>query len=161
MNINEPGHLLLYGETNSGKTTFAIKICEYLKPTKIFIYTGMPKCFKNKFKNADIFEDFDNIKEIKKYIVDNHEDKDYIILFDDFNDKINTQTNSEYIELFTKYRHYNTRIINLGHNVKMVGRTIRTNCRYIYIFSTINNNETIKDLAIQYFESNNKELEKY
>ena len=158
--LEEQGHLILYGETGSGKTTIATKICNYLNPTKIFIYTGVSKCYKNIFTNSEIFENFDNIKEIKKYIVDNHENNAYIVLFDDFNDKINTQTNTDYIELFTKYRHYNTRVINLAHNVKAIGRTIRTNCRYIYIFSTINNNETIKDLAVQYFESNNKELEK-
>lgn len=158
--LDEPGHVLVYGETCSGKTTIATKICHYIQPTKIFVYTGVSKCYKNIFLNSEVFEDFDNIKEIKKYIVDNHEHNNYIILFDDFNDKINTQTNTEYIELFTKYRHYNTRIINLAHSVKAVGRTIRTNCRYIYIFATINNNETIKDLALQYFESNNRELEK-
>lgn len=158
--LNDLAHVLIYGETNSGKTTIATKICDYLNPTKIYIYTGVSKCYKHKFKNSEIFEDFDNIKDIKKYIIDTHEKNNFIILFDDFNDKINTQTNSEYIELFTKFRHYNTRIINLAHSVKAIGRSVRLNCRYIYIFSTINNNETIKDLAVQYFDSNNKELEK-
>lgn len=158
--LEDFGHVLIYGETGGGKTTIATKICDYLNPTKIYIYTGVSKCYKHKFKNSEIFEDFDNIKDIKKYIIDTHEKNNFIILFDDFNDKINTQTNSEYIELFTKFRHYNTRIINLAHSVKAIGRSVRLNCRYIYIFSTINNNETIKDLAVQYFDSNNKELEK-
>lgn len=158
--LEEFGHVIIYGETGGGKTTIATKICNYLKPSKIFIYTGISKCYKDIFNNGEIFEDFDNIKEIKKYIVENHDKNNYIILFDDFNDRINTQTNSEYLELFTKYRHYNTRIINLAHSVKAIGRPVRINCRYIYIFSTINNNETIKDLALQYFDSNNKELEK-
>ena len=158
--LEDFGHVLIYGETGGGKTTIATKICEYLNPTKIYIYTGVSKCYKHKFNNSEIFEDFDNIKDIKKYIIDTHEKNNFIILFDDFNDKINTQTNAEYIELFTKFRHYNTRIINLAHSVKAIGRSVRLNCRYIYIFSTINNNETIKDLAVQYFDSNNKELEK-
>jgi adenylate kinase family enzyme len=158
--LEDFGHVLIYGETGGGKTTIATKICKYLNPTKIYIYTGVSKCYKHKFNNSEIFEDFDNIKDIKKYIIDTHEKNNFIILFDDFNDKINTQTNTEYIELFTKFRHYNTRIINLAHSVKAIGRSVRLNCRYIYIFSTINNNETIKDLAVQYFDSNNKELEK-
>jgi len=158
--LDDFGHVLIYGETGGGKSTIATKICNYLNPTKIFIYTGVSKCYKHKFNNSEIFEDFDNIKDIKKYIIDTHEKNNFIILFDDFNDKINTQTNSDYIELFTKFRHYNTRIINLAHSVKAIGKSVRLNCRYIYIFSTINNNETIKDLALQYFDSNNKELEK-
>jgi hypothetical protein len=158
--LEELGHVLVYGETCSGKTTIATKICNYINPTKIFVYTGVLKCYKRVFEESEVYDNFENIKEIKKYIMDNHEHNNYIILFDDFNDKINTQTNTDYIELFTKYRHYNTRIINLAHSVKAIGRTIRTNCRYIYIFSTISNNETIKDLAVQYFESNNRELEK-
>ncbi len=159
--INESGHILIYGETNSGKTNLTIKLCHFFNPTKIFIYTSISKCYKDVFNNSEIFENFDNIKYIKNYIIDNTtENTNFIIVFDDFNYMINTQTNSEYIELFTKYRHYNTRIINLVHSVKAVGRTIRLNCQYIYISASINNNETIKDLGIQYYNSNYRDLEK-
>lgn len=159
--LSDDGHILIYGETSSGKTTLSKKICEYLNVNQIYVYTTVNKCYSD-MKNIKIFNDFNNIKEIKNDIIsliDNNADNKFIIVFDDFNHQINTSTNPEYNELFTKFRHYNTRIICLSHTIKAVGRTVRQNCRYIFISAIINNNETIKDLSIQYYNSNHRELE--
>lgn len=127
------GHIIVYGDTASGKTYYTKYLIDIINPKKTYIYAGVPDQWEKTFKN--VYDNFDNIKEIvdickeKKNKI-KRENK-FIIVFDDFNKRINTQTNQDYLNLFTEGRHAGIRVINLAHHVQDVGPSVRNNARFI------------------------------
>lgn len=151
-------HILVIGETQSGKTLLVKYIITKLSPSNLYVFTTNTDEYKNYTKN--IYSNFNVIKQIKEDIQRSSSPSMKLIVFDDFNNEINTKVDKEYTELFTRFRHFNTYIINISHSVKSVGNIVRNNCRYIFIMSSFNNNESIKELAVQYFNSENYKLKK-
>ena len=131
----EQGHILVYGQTMSGKTFFTKHILDVLKPDNIYVFTTT-----NDWTDYNNYHNFNRISTILNEI--EYSEGSNIIVFDDFNDQINTSTDKHYIELFTRGRHKNIRVINLAHNSKAIGPTVRANTRYVFMMSTINLEES-------------------
>jgi hypothetical protein len=147
----EFGHILVYGDTNSGKTYYTKYLISTLNFKKTYIYAGVPDQWQKDFSN--VYDNFDNIKEIvdvckeKKSKV--KRDNKFVIVFDDFNKRINTQTNQDYLNLFTEGRHAGIRVINLAHHVQDVGPSVRNNARFI-VFTKMPDDELRRIAEIFY-----------
>ena len=161
------GHILLYGQTHSGKTYFAKYLIEKLEVNKVFVFTATPDEWSD---IDDVYtENFeDNIEIIKnectlattKALEQNQQKPKYIIVLDDFNEQINTRSNDNYREMFTRFRHCGVRIINLAHTINAVGPTARTNSRYVCYMSTISDKE-LKNVSDTYYSKNYFPLKKF
>lgn len=161
------GHILLYGQTHSGKTYYAKHLIDKLDATKVFVFTATPDEWKDV---DDVFtENFeDNIDAIKnecamgttKSIEKGEPKPKYIIILDDFNEQINTISNDNYKEMFTRFRHYGVRVINLAHTINAIGPTARNNSRYVCFMSTISDRE-LKNVSDTFFQKNFFPLKKF
>ena len=153
------GHIIVYGDTNSGKTYYTKYLINKIKPKKVWVYAGVLDQW-NDFYSEGVYDTFENIKEIIEYCKMNKEkvkrQNKFIIVFDDFNKRINTQTNQDYISLFTEGRHQGIRIINLAHHVQDVGPVVRNNARFI-VFTQLPNDE-LKRIAETYYDSKYSEI---
>lgn len=153
----EFGHIIVYGDTNSGKTYYTRYLVNKLHPKKVFVYAGVPDQWIDSGTHnlENVFDTFDNIKEIVNYCKEKKNkvkrENKFIIIFDDFNKRINTQTNQDYLNLFTEGRHAGIRVINLAHHVQDIGPVVRNNARYI-IFTKMPNDE-LKRIADIYYDS--------
>ena len=159
--IDHEGHIIFYGQTQSGKTSYTKHLIENIyKPEKLYVFTTIPRTWKD-FYNARVFskEDFQEnvhkiILECDKIIGKELDPKArFLVVFDDFNDAINTQTDSSYRQLWTASRHSGIRIINMAQQTKMIGKIPRANARFILMMAMISNDE-IKELASIYCNNN-------
>jgi hypothetical protein len=161
MDISDVGHILIYGPTYSGKTYFCKYLIEQLKPENIYVFTSTPRAWKG----YELYDDFDgNITKIltdSQYLFDNQEDErcNQIVVFDDYNDKINTITNKKYKELFTGGRHKGIRVINLAQQSKAIGPTVRDNVKYVFTMALTSADE-VKSIADTYFNKERFEFKK-
>lgn len=164
------GHFLIYGETNSGKTVLTKHIIEIVNPKKIWIFVPRDMYDEDNLGTDDwkshtldgrevkvfcewskelVEEIKESSKQDKKETIPGTESSQRynMIIFDDFNNEINTHTNTDYKDLFTRGRHNNLRIANLVHNTTAIGPIARKNCRFNLIMSaTIDRNE-LKELS--------------
>jgi hypothetical protein len=158
-NIADVGHVLIYGQTYSGKTYFCKYFLKLLKPKDIYVFTTVPK----EWQGYEVYtEDFDN--NINTILTNTEKTPgsnfcDTIIIFDDFNKQINTQSNKKYNELFTSGRHKGIRVINLAHQAKAIGPTVRANVRYAIIMSSASQDE-VDELAKICFDNDKIKLRK-
>lgn len=176
--IEPIAHFIIFGETFSGKTYYTKYLLEEkIKPKKIFVFTASPHEW-NRFRPdiTTIYEDnFDeNANRIMidhKAIIDEERSQciavgkeyvshtPYVVLFDDFNEQINTKTNDIYKQLFTRGRHSGIRVINLAHTAKAIGPSARANA-IMYVIMAATSDAEIEALAEMCFENNHTALKR-
>ena len=143
--LKEFGHILLYGQTNSGKTVLAKSIIDYLKPKNVYVFC--PDRIKDwdSYRPNNIWDDkiIDEIIKTERKTFD-------LIIFDDFNTEINTITNKKYKDLFTNGRHSKIRVINLVHHSKAISPIATKNCRFCIIMSSLIDRDEYRALATLY-----------
>lgn len=161
LNISDVGHIIIYGPTYSGKTYFCKYLIEQLNPENIYVFTSTPRAWKG----YELYDDFDgNINKIltdSQYSFDNQDSErcNQIVVFDDYNDQINTTTNKKYKELFTGGRHKGIRVINLAQQSKAIGPTPRDNAKYVYTMALTSADE-IKSIADTFFNKERFQFKK-
>lgn len=157
----ESGHIAIYGPTESGKTRYAkTLITQVLKPHNLIVFLGSIDKSWDVYKTptklpatdyemkGKVFDDFDaNIEKVlEECLIEHSEGRKTVIVFDDFNNKINTQTNTRYIELFTQGRHAGIRVINMSQSGAGIGKQSRGNIRYAALLY-INNIDFVRGLS--------------
>lgn len=148
------GHILVFGQTYSGKTFYTKHLISQLQHKEVHVFTKSPQQWIDFTDN--VYDEFDeNIKTLNErfYKQAPYIDCPYIIVFDDFNDSINVNTNTSYRELFTRGRHNGIRIINIAHTAKSIGLLARQNSRYAAIMCTTSDPE-IRELAGMFMSGN-------
>lgn len=150
-------HIILYGATYSGKTYLATYINKILDTDTTIVFTGTPEAWSSYITHgADNFdENIKNIQDNCKKTGGHH-----LVVFDDFNGLINTQSNTALNELMTKGRHSGIRVLFLAHTTKAVGPTVRVNSRIFIAMSTIDLPEK-KELASMALDNDFLKLDKY
>lgn len=151
----ESGHIAIYGATQSGKTFYAKTIIKHvIKPDYVYVFIGSPDAVNwekygndNPKLNVKIYKDWESNKDVIKACSDNAmNNKSNVIVFDDFNTRINGNNDKIYEELFTQGRHFNIRVINMSQTGKGISKNGRENIRYMCTLYS-NNMELIKGLA--------------
>lgn len=161
MEFEKVAHMVVFGETFSGKTYYTKHLINKLNPTKIFVFTGSPHEWNDLIVNnvpANVYTDsFDEnttkmiaecteIMNTERLKPDFEPHCPHVVVFDDFNEEINTKTNELYKSLYTRGRHYGIRVINLAHQSHAIGPLARANARYIFILSSTSETE-LEELA--------------
>lgn len=133
--LQEYGHVGVFGATGSGKTTYIKHILKQLDIPKerIYIYTTTGYQWDDV---GEVFDDFGNIGELVSKINKNKHVGKSVLIFDDFNEVINTQTNPKYIGLFTHGRHAGIIVINGAHAPTSMGSKARKQLKYTAIMNT-------------------------
>lgn len=181
MNFETLGHFIIHGATGSGKSFYARHLVHVLPHEKVYVFTQSPHEWAKAIdKNGKIelaytvyTEDFEaNARKILEdcgAIIDRErkeattKGKEYKtagrfnIVFDDFNESINTKTDETYKSLFTRSRHVGCRVINLVHQAHSIGPTARMNARYLVFMSTAPDSEII-ELAKLFYAGNHPQL---
>lgn len=161
-------HVIIYGETNSGKTTCCKFIVNALRPKKIFVFTRTPEEYTRVYGYTPrVYTDgfTENIKttmeECRRDLpTDGANNKyPYIVILDDFNNAINTNTDPDYRELFTRGRHMGIQVINLAHNSRAIGTTARNNAGSIIIMACTSTSE-LEELARIFYDGKTKQLQR-
>ena len=94
-NINEFGHILVYGPTYSGKTQLTKDIIKFLNPVKVIVFTRTNDDWQN-VNNVLLFNDFiDNevqtiVNKCLQYKQNEFNNMSYpfVFVFDDFNEAL-------------------------------------------------------------------------
>lgn len=169
MEFEKVAHMVVFGETYTGKTYYTKYLLDILKPDRVYVFTGSPHEWDNP-KYIVYTEDFDNnavslmddcskIMDDKRTSVDFEPHCPHIVIFDDFNEEINTKSNEIYKSLYTRGRHKGIRVINLAHQSHNIGPTARANARYIFILSSTSEAE-VESLAELFYGKNHIQLKK-
>tara|TARA_R110002153_G_scaffold274345_1_gene448989 strand:+ start:4704 stop:6029 length:1326 start_codon:yes stop_codon:yes gene_type:complete len=151
-----PGHVAIYGPTESGKTQYAMKLIkEVIRPDHIVVFLGSED---RTWANAMGGEiechgklkplEFDPViaKVRQQATARNATGRATIVVFDDYNTDINSTNSASYNQLFTAGRHCGIRIINMSQTAKGIGKDARGNVRYFFSLH-MSNMEYVKDLA--------------
>lgn len=151
MEYEEVAHMIVFGETFSGKTYYTKHLLRTLNPEKIFVFTGSPHEWIGYNTFTDSFEENATklieqcTEKMNEYrLQPNYIKCPFVVVFDDFNEEINTKSNELYKTLYTRGRHFGMRIINLAHSSHAIGPLARANARYIFILASTSNNELEK-----------------
>jgi hypothetical protein len=171
MEYEKIAHMIVFGETFSGKTYYTKHILNVLDPPpeKIYVFTGSPhewddpkyKVYKDNFdENAKavvtecsvVMDEYRKNPNFESYCP-------HVVIFDDFNEEINTKTNETYKSLYTRGRHYGIRVINLAHQSKAIGPLARANARYIFILSSTSEAE-LENLSELFYGRSHLHLKK-
>jgi hypothetical protein len=142
------GHFLVFGTTYTGKTYYTKRLLteQSLKPSRIVVFTSTPDQWAGgqyEVYSSDYEENAQRVWDeckaayaiIKQRRGPEHNFCEFVIVYDDFNDQINTHKNDLYNGLFTAGRHSGIRVINLAHETKAIGPVARANCRYVCIMA--------------------------
>lgn len=156
MEYEKIAHMVVFGETFSGKTYFTKYLINRLAPTKVYVFTGSPHEWDD--PQYTVYTDsFDEnaakmIEECTKVMGEERKKPDFepycphVVVFDDFNEEINTRTNELYKSLYTRGRHYGIRVVNLAHQSHAIGPLARANARYVFCMSSTSETE-LEELA--------------
>ena len=166
------GHFIVFGETFSGKTYYTKHLFQNktIEPKKIFVFTGSPHEWSDSPEYTVFTDDFDTnaskiVTDCLKELEEERKLPTYkpkcetIIVFDDFNEQINTKTNDIYKSLYTKGRQAGIRVINIAHQSHAIGPTARANARYICIMASTSDAE-LESLADLFFGKNHVYLKR-
>lgn len=136
MDLEEYGHVGVFGASGSGKTTYIKSIIEKLEtpPEKVHVYTATGYQWHDVSNN--VYDDFGNIGDVVSKINKEKAGGKGVIVFDDFNEVINTQSNPKYIGLFTHGRHAGVIVINGAHAPTSMGAKARKQLKYTVIMNT-------------------------
>ena len=144
---NHDSHLLIYGQTESGKTTFLKRyINAHYNQMNVFIFcrdTNEWKGFPNVINGTDDGALF-QLENTDKY--KGAPDNRNLIILDDMGGLISQKMIAE---IFTKGRHDYIQIIFLGHKPKDVDNKIRGNIKKFYV-TTANTSEFFYELNDTY-----------
>lgn len=173
MTIDPVGHVLIFGETNSGKTYFAKHFIKKLNPRNVYVFTQVPTQWDDTEYEIIGPKNFDKDCERVMNICEQRTKKQrehaaslnveflssspFIVVFDDFNDAINTTSNDNYKQLFNRGRHNGIRVMNLAHNSHAIGPTARANTRYAIIMASTSDDE-LEKLADCFWSKNHMHL---
>jgi energy-coupling factor transporter ATP-binding protein EcfA2 len=158
------GHIQVVGSSFSGKSHYIKHLLKLLPHTHIFVFTMSPHDYSDpQFKvYTDQFDE--NIKDIlaicEKQMVplrNGPPTTPHIIIFDYFNDQINTATNVSYNALYTRGRHDGVRIINSIHHSKSIGPTARAQAKYVFMMCSSKADE-IRDIASIFYQKRTFQL---
>lgn len=154
MDFGEAGHICCYGATMSGKTHYIKELIKGelvkgIKKENVFVFTGSQD--DGWEYSTFTWEQRDQVIDKIKYGLNAQGRvlEKSIIVLDDMNDIINTRQDKKYISLFTKSRHWGTRVITVGHQPTAVGPEVRESIRYGVIFNTTNI-DILRKLSEQY-----------
>ena len=133
--LQEYGHVGVFGASGSGKTTYIKHILEKLDipRERIYVYTTTGYQWNDV---GEVYDDFGNIGDLVSKINKNKHTGKSVIIFDDFNEVINTQTDTKYIGLFTHGRHAGIIVINGAHTPTSMGAKARKQLKYTAIMNT-------------------------
>jgi hypothetical protein len=70
-----------------------------------------------------------------------------LIIFDDYNNEINTHVNTDYKDLFTRGRHNNLRVMNLVHHSTAIAPIARKQCKFNMVLAATIDRGELKELA--------------
>jgi hypothetical protein len=161
---NTTGHFLLIGSTMSGKTYLAKHLIRCLKFSSVLVFSLIEDTWTD-VPNAEFYSykewNRDEVLNItfNRWQQELREVGGYLpkaIVFDDYNQVVNTQQDPLYKQLFESARHYNVRLFNLGHTPTAAGLVTRNNCSNIILFPSFNK-QTVDHLA-QFFLMGNTRL---
>lgn len=149
--LETPGHICVYGGTHTGKTYF-IKylINKYIQAghyTKEQVHIFTTNAYQWEREYSKVYTEWSDIKEIKDDVI---RDRKGLIIFDDFNEQVNTSTNPEYNALFTRGRHLGIRIMTVAHKPTSIGKDARESLLYA-ITGFSSNLQYIQELARYYY----------
>ena len=121
-----PNHLklkkhnfIIYGPSNSGKTTFIKDYCDLYETVNVFCIDG------SEWKGYNVY----GIDDLK--LLDNLDSfANSLIIFDDMGENIRLPA---IVSLYSKGRHHNSNIIFVGHTVTDLNTKARDNTPAIYI----------------------------
>jgi hypothetical protein len=178
MDIEPIGHFIVFGATGSGKTYYAKHLIKTLKPKKVFVFAGEQyqwdmAGYTVMNKGEDSFETSaekivtecsDHMKKLREEAAKAGEELEsscpFVVVFDDFNDEINTAHNEHYKRMYTKGRHNGIRVINLAHYTHAIGPVARANAKYIAMMCTMPEDE-IKTIADIWYGKDHLKLKRY
>jgi ABC-type oligopeptide transport system ATPase subunit len=155
--VKEYGHIGVFGGSGSGKSTYMKRMLQEFRadPADVYVYTTTGYQWTDCSNN--IYDDFGNIGTIVAKINKTKADKKGYIIFDDFNEVLNTQSDQQYIALFTAGRHAGVCVINGAHTPTSMGAKARKNLKYSVIMNT-NDMETIAALSNFYLLGDKEKL---
>ena len=151
--LESPGHICLYGGTNTGKTYFMKYLTnKYLEAKKyamddVYVFTTNAYQWED-YKN--VYEEWEKLKEVKNKILKTT--KKGLILLDDFNNNVDTIHDKQYNDLFTRGRHMGIRVITVAHKPTSIGKDARESLLYA-ITGFSSNVEYISELSKYYFSN--------
>lgn len=165
MDIEPVGHIIVFGDSYSGKTYFTKHFIKSLNPKKVFAFAGEQYQWdqpeydvqKDDFEtsaNKIITECSQHMTNLREEAKNNNQELEastpFVLVFDDFNEEINTKSNELYKQLYTRGRHHGIRIINIAHHSKAIGPAARANAKYIFMMCSMADDE-IKAIADMFF----------
>lgn len=156
--LTSPGHICLYGGTNTGKTVFMKYLVDKYLENNLYTKDDIYVFTTNEYQWEDyknIYTEWCKIKEVKNKIVKGT--KRGLILLDDFNNDIDTIYDKQYIDLFTRGRHMGIRIITVAHKPTSIGKDARESLLYA-ITGFSSNVEYISELSKYYFSNQSNML---
>ncbi len=166
MVIEPTGHFIVFGPTGSGKTQYTKHLLDQLKPEKIYVFAGEPSQWMNNnnqkkyLVQTDPFQtaceniiSYGSDKMAKKRAEGSSVDPFLVVVFDDYNDEINTAHDENYKKFYTQGRHMGIRVINLAHYTRAIGPVARANAKYVAVMCTTPEDE-IKSIADIWYNKN-------
>lgn len=174
MEIEPIGHFIVFGPTGSGKTYYTKHLIKTLKFEKVFVFAGEPYEWeypeyivqKESFTDScskivtECSGHMDGLRGIATARGEEFVSScPFAVVFDDYNDEINTSHNEHYKRMYTKGRHNGIRVINLAHYTHAIGPAARANAKYIALMATMPENE-VKSIADIWFGKDHIQLNK-
>lgn len=180
MNIDPIGHFIIFGPTGSGKTYYTKHLLQTLHFKKIYVFAGERHQWMNptvgqQRTSSTAYEvqtdpfptACDSIIQYTSDYMTKQRSKNpdynecpFAVVFDDYNDEINTSHDEHYKKLYTKGRHNGIRVINLAHYTKAIGPVARSNVKYIAMMATMPEDE-IRSIADIWYGRDHLKLAKY
>lgn len=156
--LTEYGHVGVFGASGSGKTTYIKTLLGKIgvAGNKVHVYTTTGY----QWSDFTVHENFDDIGDVVSEANRTKKDGKTVIVFDDFNEVINTQTDPRYIGLFTHGRHAGIIVINGAHAPTSMGAKARKQLKYTVVMNT-SDMETLNALSNYYLLGDSDKLIKH
>lgn len=164
-------HTLVFGNTGSGKShwlRYFLKKCMLqldISKSNIFVFVAQISAYQWEERGYNTYTewDLDKINEIKDISLGAFNKQTQmggaIIVFDDFNEEINTRQNDDLVALYTTSRHVGIRMISVSHSFSSVGNKIRDNIAYAVIMSSVGSKiDMVQNLSKLYLGGDVKKL---
>lgn len=158
---SQPGNIIIYGESATGKTTFIKYLLDLAVKSEKYTIDDIHVFTTSRYQweagYPHIYEDAEDLPRAQCAIINSK--RQGIIVFDDFNNKINTNS-SQYGDLYTRGRHVGIRVMAVAHRPKSIGKDARSSIRYAMTTFT-NNVEFVHELSQMYYGGNVIELKRH